>query len=461
MNRLNQNARGKIGYTYSPMVNSNIGIQNVPSHYSAGVMRQSDMSGEGIMDIARSLYEKGKTAASYLYDNRDKIIRGAEIASTAYSGPIGTAVKNILPDSDENARPSYVGERHGILKLPNGKYGTANFLGPGTQIVKRLRRGDPPRTESDKVAQRHDVDYALAAGLENKQAQAKAIRTADKRMVNSLGRISKAGTDSAHNIFLGKRLIQGKMAAEDVGLLARDKFSGDLEKISTKDRILLMSKSTELGQQGYGMLPGEALKMKLMKSMKKKKGSGLKLPGSGLKLPGGKYQKGGFFFLLAPLIALAAEAVSGITVASVGSAVATGALGAAAGVATKKILGSGKMKGHGVKDVAQKVATVLKKNREKLISIAKQTGVRPEDLPKQVLDKAQKALDMLQKIGKPTKEGLLKIVKMLLPHVKSVFKSKVERKMGGSGLGLAGSGLGLAGKGDFDSKVLSAVSEAL
>ena len=295
MNRLNQNGRGKIGYTYSPMVNSNIGIQNVPSHYSAGVMRQSDMSGEGIMDIARSLYEKGRTAASYLYDNRDKIIRGAEIASTAYSGPIGTVVKNILPDSDENARPSYVGERHAILKLPNGKYGTASYMGPGTQIVKRLRRGDPPRTESDKVAQRHDIDYALAAGLENKQAQAKAVRIADKRMVNSLGRISKAKGDSAHNIFLGRRLIQGKMAAEDVGLLATDKFSGDLDKISNKDKILLMSKSAELGQQGYGMLPGEALKMKLMKSMKKKKGSGLKLPGSGLKLPGGKYQKGGFF----------------------------------------------------------------------------------------------------------------------------------------------------------------------
>ena len=103
------------------------------------------------------------------------------------------------------------------------------------------------------------------------------------------------------------------------------------------------------------------------------------------------------------------------------------------------------------------VRTLLnnEKNREKLIAIAKQTGVRPEDLPKQVLDKAQKALDMLQKIGKPTKEGLLKIVKMLLPHVKSVFKSKVERKMGGSGLGLAGAGS------DFDSKVLSAVSKAL
>ena len=270
MNRLNQNGRGKIGYTYSPMVNSNIGIQNVPSHYSAGVMRQSDMSGEGIMDIARSLYEKGRTAASYLYDNRDKIIRGAEIASTAYSGPIGTVVKNILPDSDENARPSYVGERHAILKLPNGKYGTASYMGPGTQIVKRLRRGDPPRTESDKVAQRHDIDYALAAGLENKQAQAKAVRIADKRMVNSLGRISKAKGDSAHNIFLGRRLIQGKMAAEDVGLLATDKFSGDLDKISNKDKILLMSKSAELGQQGYGMLPGEALKMKLMKKRQNK-----------------------------------------------------------------------------------------------------------------------------------------------------------------------------------------------
>jgi hypothetical protein len=35
---------------------------------------------------------------------------------------------------------------------------------PGTQITKRLKRGDPPRAISDKVAQAHDIRYGLAKG---------------------------------------------------------------------------------------------------------------------------------------------------------------------------------------------------------------------------------------------------------------------------------------------------------
>ena len=71
-------------------------------------------------------------------------------------------------------------------------------------------------------------------------------------------------------------------------------------------------------------------------------------------------------------------------------------------------------------------------------------------------------MDKINEMGKPTKENILKVVKMLIPHIKSVYHTKMKSKMGGSGLGLAGSGLGLAGAGsDFDSKVLSAVSKAL
>ena len=164
-------------------------------------------------------------------------------------------------------------------------------------------------------------------------------------------------------------LKQTKMAAEDIGLMKKGSFAGDLEKISDQDKVLLMRKRAGLAQEGYGatgdpsgMLPGEALKMKLIKSMRRKKGSGLNpagwallrsggaslRSGGGLKLSGGRKSmsksygtskghpmKGGFWFL-APLIALAAEAISGVTVASVGSAIATGIAGATAGAITKE-----------------------------------------------------------------------------------------------------------------------------
>ena len=333
---------------------------------------------------------------------------------------------------------------------------------------------------------RHDIDYTLAAGLTDKEAQYKAVRAADQRMVASLNRIAENKGDAQKNIFQGRRLIQGKMAAEDLGLLSKNKFAGDLTAINDQDKVLLMSKQAGLSQEGYGMLPGQALKMKLINNMRRKKGKGLGLSGGGLGLPGkglglsGGYKsmsksygtskgypmKGGFFFL-APLIALAAEAISGITVASVGSAVATGAASAAAGAVTKKIIGSKKMKGKGVKEIAQKVAGAvagtIKKNKQKIINIAESTGVLPKDLPKKVLEHAQKALDIINEVssGKPSKTSVLKVVDTLIPHIKEVFHKKMENKMKGSGVSLPGSGMMIGAGHGFNKQVLNVVSQML
>ena len=73
-----------------------------------------------------------------------------------------------------------------ILQLKNGKNGVANYMGPGTEVVKRLKRGDPGRTPADMVAKRHDIDYTLASGSRDEASQLKQIRTADNRMINSL-----------------------------------------------------------------------------------------------------------------------------------------------------------------------------------------------------------------------------------------------------------------------------------
>lgn len=497
MNRLQQSRRQQIGYVYTPQVDNNVAKQtyrrdtyavlekqfdqNSYSSIDGGAMR---MEGEGVMDIARGLYDKGKAAASYLYDPNVKnlIKKGAEMAADAYGSELGTTVKNLLPSSDENARPAFAGERHAILQLPNGKYGMANYMGPGTQVIKRLKRGDPARTQSDKVAMKHDIDYALAAGMKSKEAQTKAVRQADQRMVSNLNRISKNKEDAKKNIFIGRRLIQGKMAAEDVGLMKKGSFAGDLEKISDRDKVLLMSKKAALAQEGYGakgyhtgMLPGEALKMKLIKNMRRRrsaqqpssKGKGLALPGHGLKLSGSGTSLAGGFWFLAPLIALAAEAISGITVAGIGTAVATGTAGAVAGAITKKIIGSGVLskklttKGKGVKEVAQKVAGVIKKNKQKIINIAESTKVLPKDLPKKVLEHAQKALDIINELssGKPNKKSVLKVVDRLIPHIKQVFHKKMEKKMKGSGVSLPGRGMMVGAGEGFNKQVLNVVSQ--
>jgi len=179
---------------------------------------------------------------------------------------------NALPNSDENARKAYPGERHAILKLKNGKHGIGNYIGPGTQIMKRLDRGDPPRTETDRVAQAHDIRYSLATS-------ARDIRDADQKMVRKLKQIELNRTDSRFNTTQGKKLIQAKMKLEDKGLLSAKRFS-DMKGANPKDKPILESKLKELEQQGYGrkkrLPPGLKLRRKLLnqKKTRKKKQNG-------------------------------------------------------------------------------------------------------------------------------------------------------------------------------------------
>lgn len=189
-------------------------------------------------------------------------------ASEAYSGPIGTTLRNMIPPSDENARASFQGEKHAILQLPNGKNGIANYMGPGTEVIKRLQRNDPGRTESDKVAKRHDIDYVLAQGEPTKAAQLVKVREADNRMIKSLQKIRENKTDANRNIQMGLRLIQAKVAGENLGVLDKSKFAGDIKNINPEDRILLEAERNKSEQSGYGingkLLPGQKLKMALL-----------------------------------------------------------------------------------------------------------------------------------------------------------------------------------------------------
>lgn len=184
-----------------------------------------------------------------------------------------TSLVNAIPASDENARPLFPGEKHAMLQLPSGKMSVASFMGPNTNILARLTRGDPPRTNSDAVAQMHDIQYSLASAQPTKELQLQKIREADERMVKSLEKIK----DTAFNKNVGKRLIQGKMLAEDAGLLSREKFAGPLKKYSDSDMKLLTDNRDKLIQEGYGAEKpvGYDLKKKLIRSERRSKG---KLP---------------------------------------------------------------------------------------------------------------------------------------------------------------------------------------
>ncbi len=188
----------------------------------------------------------------------------------------GTTILNQMPNADATGRPLFPGERHMPLQLKNGRMGIANYAGPGTQVVKRLQRGDPARTPVDKVAERHDVDFTLSANAPTVADQQRQIREADKRMVNKLNQIQRQGLDTNRNVRIARGIIRGKMKLEDLGLLRKDKYSGKLQKLPEASTRILEAARRRLQQDGYGRddeppLPGADLKDHVLKSLRKKK----------------------------------------------------------------------------------------------------------------------------------------------------------------------------------------------
>ena len=55
------------------------------------------------------------------------------------------------------------------------------YMGPGTKLEKRLKRGDPGINRLDRIAKQHDIDYSKAKNLQDKwKADAKMIESINK-----------------------------------------------------------------------------------------------------------------------------------------------------------------------------------------------------------------------------------------------------------------------------------------
>ena len=101
----------------------------------------------------------------------------------------------------------YPGEKHAPLLMPDGKYTVGNYIGPGTQAEKRIRRGDSGITPVDNLARRHDALYSLAKTK-------KDVRKADEDFL----KILKSGVvkDHPYNLKVGELGIASKYALERV-----------------------------------------------------------------------------------------------------------------------------------------------------------------------------------------------------------------------------------------------------
>ena len=55
------------------------------------------------------------------------------------------------------------------------------YMGPGTHLEKRLKRGDPGINRLDRISKTHDIDYSHARSLRDKhKADRKLIKSIEK-----------------------------------------------------------------------------------------------------------------------------------------------------------------------------------------------------------------------------------------------------------------------------------------
>ena len=207
------------------------------------------------------------------------IYQGIKKAADFYQSETGTQIKNFYGkyiNPHPNWRSGFSGEKHLIHSSGN----TYNFLGPGTQIEKRIARGDPPLDGSrglDAQAKIHDVDYLNAKTLQD-------VRMADKRFVEN---VQKAEANP-----ITKKIIttamKGKMKAEDLGILDKNYYSqieiADVEDVPAVEELgggglrmdikkgLIKPPKKKLKKvRKMGKYPDSALRQKLLKQYGKSK----------------------------------------------------------------------------------------------------------------------------------------------------------------------------------------------
>ncbi len=198
-----------------PNNHPNIGQLFTKNDYNPWVKREY-IKGRDTND--KVTVQEGKGYASTI----SAIIKAAPVVAkvidkTAF-GKIGTNISNTLSErynKNPEWKPGFAGEKHAVLPTSFGPT-RANFAGPGTKLLTRLKRGDigvDGPYGIDAAAKKHDIDYYNAKSYGD-------IRKADKKFIKGVKQSSSSGT--MKNLTIGA--IKAKNFGEDVGILSKDAF---------------------------------------------------------------------------------------------------------------------------------------------------------------------------------------------------------------------------------------------
>ena len=75
------------------------------------------------------------------------------------------------------------------------------YMGPGTHLNKRLKRGDPGINRLHRIPKQHDIDYSRAKNLRDKHA-------VDRKMINAIDRFGGRKTNTEKVV---KKIMQAKV----------------------------------------------------------------------------------------------------------------------------------------------------------------------------------------------------------------------------------------------------------
>ena len=75
------------------------------------------------------------------------------------------------------------------------------FMGPGTKLEKRLKRGDKGINRLDRLARQHDIDYSKSKNLQDKWK-------ADRKMIKAIEKFPGSKTMTERIV---RRIMQAKM----------------------------------------------------------------------------------------------------------------------------------------------------------------------------------------------------------------------------------------------------------
>ena len=75
------------------------------------------------------------------------------------------------------------------------------YMGPGTHLEKRLKRGDPGKNRLDRISKTHDIDYSRAKSLKDKHK-------ADVKMIASIAKLPGKKTKTERIV---KNIMKAKL----------------------------------------------------------------------------------------------------------------------------------------------------------------------------------------------------------------------------------------------------------